>query len=639
MGRGAPKLAAVLIALSTLLSGCASQGAALRPIRSTTLPHPVSFKATAQTPARAQALPPLAPLIQKTSLVQYPMLMQVQMVGPYGGWAIEQLLHGTAVARTQDGGVHWTTVYVTPYPALQLSAVDMQTAYVLLSGCSGASCAATELMATHNGGTTWSLAYTSQNFSGKALSFPTSSIGYVAGLVPSPSGTRSGHLWATQDGGQTWTEYPIPCDTSSLTLSFPTQTLGWLLCGGASSSGMQGKALFRSVDGGAHWALVSSVALPQSSTSGPFATTTGLPLTGFVHTIVFQDAQQGWMGLDRGGIYATTDGGVHWRPIWQPPFAPGADDAFSVGFTDALHGWVLYGEGPPLSTTSNGGKTWTVVYPPLSPSTSLSFSNAQQGLAAGWVYDGTLILSTQDGGAQWTMVARAPVAISNLAVVGPRTFLVLGQNALYRTEDAGATWAAFPPPPGYYPADLGMQNALAGFLVAYKPGAGRALFSTTDGGAHWQPMPTPFSPAAVAVSPGGSVSVVGPASQSGVWQHVFDGRMQEITLSPGVPYLWRLSGSQWWPTAIPGWKKNQAAPTGLRTGPGGLVWMWSQTDLWLSGNSGATWQEIPFGDRISISDVSFTDPLHGWLLTTSNDVYATSDGGQTWREVSGSPTY
>ncbi len=627
----------MLLALSTLLAGCASQGTSprLHPQATPTAPK----AQTPLTPEISDALPPLSPVTQKTALVQHPMLTQVQMVGPYGGWAIEQLLHGMAVARTEDGGRHWTTLYVTPHPAIQLSAADMQTAYVLLSACSGSNCSATQLMATHDGGATWQSVYAAQGFEAKAVSFVSPSVGYVAGTVPASAGAPRGDLLATQDAGQVWTEHPLPCDSTSMALSFPTAAQGWLLCGGPSGPGVQGKALFHTLDGGANWSLVSSVSLPQSPPSGPIVPGIGVPLTGFVHTLFFRSAQQGWMGLDRGGIYETTDGGVHWHPVWQPPFAPGADDAFSVGFTDALHGWVLYGEGPPLSTTSDGGRTWTIVYPPLSPATSISFSSTQDALAAGWVYDGTLILSTTDGGVQWTMAARAPVDISSLTVVGPSTFLVLGQNALYRTEDGGATWAASPPPQGYYPASIGMLNADVGYLAAYKPGAGRALFSTTDGGELWQPLPTPFSPAAVAVSGNGSVLAVGPASQHGIWQHVFNGTMQEIGLSPGVPYLWRLSGGHWWPVRIPGWHRGQAPLTGLRVGQSGLVWMWSQTQLWLSTNGGASWQEMRFGDRLSISDVSFTDPLHGWILSAGNNVYATSDGGQTWREIAGSPTY
>ncbi len=626
-------LAALLIALSAALSGCASQSATPR---SHPRPAPPARAAASLRPAFAGSLQAMDPIVISGTLVQYPLLTDVQMVGPYGGWAIEQLLHGTAIARTTDAGRHWTTLYVTPNPAVELSASSMQTAYALLSVCKHQTCTSTQVVATKNGGATWQSVYSAQGFAGKSISFVSPSVGYVGGTVRAAGGTRFGDLLATADGGQTWTQYPMPCGTQIFALSFPTPLDGFLLCGGQAGSGMQAKSLYRTTDGGVHWALVASVLLPAPA--GAAAPGGALPLSGTVRSLFFLSTLDGWMGLDRGGIYATTDGGATWHPVWQPPFAPGADNAFSVGFSDPLHGWLLYGEGPPLATTEDGGRTWTIVYPPLSPATALTFLSPLDGVGAGWAYDGTLILTTSNGGQSWQMSGRAPVQISDLAVVGPRTYLVLGQNTLYRSEDGGLTWAAAAAPPGYYPAALGMLNADTGYLVAYKPGAGRTLFATVDGGETWQAVPAPFSPVAVAVSSGGGVMAVGTATEREVFVHGFGGDMQAISLSPGTPYLWLQRGGAWCPVAIPHWSQGQALPLGLRSGPGGLLWMWSPTHLWLSTNQGATWEPMAFGDQLAISDVSFSDAQHGWILAGSS-VYATSDGGQTWREISGSPTY
>ena len=635
MKHSARRLTAVLALAAIALAGCTNHAS----LRRTQPPAAVKVATKAPPqPATVAASPTLAPDVVRAALVEHPLLTDVQMVSPSSGWAIEQLLHGTAVARTSDGGRNWTTVYVTPAPATALSAANMATVYVMLSSCANQSCSATELAVTHDGGVTWSIAYSGQGFNGAALSFVTSSIGYVGGTVVSTSGAQRGDLLVTGDGGQVWTDYALPCDTGSMALSFQSAADGWLLCGGPTGTDMQAKSLYRTLDGGAHWSLVTAVSLPQGPSPSSIAGSNSLPLSGLVRSMYFRSGQQGWIGLDRGGVFETTDAGSSWHAVWQPPFAPGADDAFSVGFTDPSHGWLLYGEGPPLSTTSDGGRTWTVVYPPLSPSAALSFGSSSTGIGAGWVYDGTLILSTSDAGVHWTMAARAPVQISGLAVVAPGSYVVLGQDALYRTEDGGATWAAALPPSGYYPAALGMRNADVGYLVAYKPGRGRSLFSTADGGSSWIAVPTPFSPSAVGVDTGGRTIAVGTAAQRAIWQRGWDGKLQEISLTPGTPYLWFAAGTGWWPVRVPHWKKGQPTPVGLVTGPNGLVWMWSQTTLWLSTNDGASWQTFSFGDRLAISDVSFTDALHGWLLAGRN-VYSTTNGGRTWREISGSVTY
>jgi photosystem II stability/assembly factor-like uncharacterized protein len=116
---------------------------------------------------------------------------------------------------------------------------------------------------------------------------------------------------------------------------------------------------------------------------------------------------------NRDVIVATTDGGANWRVQYtgSGPDSEGAIGYFAVACTDALHGWVV-GLGGTILATTNGGRTWNSQRSGTKTNLhDVAFTDAKHGIAVGanvegddpmaGKLDGSIILSTTDGGATW----------------------------------------------------------------------------------------------------------------------------------------------------------------------------------------------------------------------------------------------
>jgi hypothetical protein len=140
---------------------------------------------------------------------------------------------------------------------------------------------------------------------------------------------------------------------------------------------MSPKTIYRTQDGGQQWTEVATTGtLPAKSHRS------GLPTVGFVHTLFFASQSDGWIGVDRGGYWRTTDGGATWHYAWSSAFRIGSDRAPSVGMLGTGFGWAV--EANPffgtadhaptaLYVTTDKGNHWREVYPPppaIRPSSS-----------------------------------------------------------------------------------------------------------------------------------------------------------------------------------------------------------------------------------------------------------------------------
>jgi len=596
-----------------------------------------AIKPAVLAPPAAGSLGAFTAKVVHATFPQRPALLSVQMDSATRGFGILQLLHGTAVASTADGGSTWTTLRVTKQAAVQVQSPATNTAVVLENGCGHGACNETAVEATANGGRTWRTIFGSSRFAAASLSFPSADVGFISGAMQEASTTLGG-LYATTDGGLHWTLRALPCapagSTPSQSIAFLDAQRGFLLCGGAAVGGQQSKTFYATTDGGRSWAPVAAALSGQLSTQG-------LPVTGYVHSMFFENQQVGFIGLDRGGVFMTRDGGRLWQAVFGPPLPTAQGQAFSVGFSDAEHGWLLAGDGPPLYTTSDGGLTWQLVYPTLSPSNAVSFLDAEVGYGAGWTYDGTTVLRTLDGGATWAAMGDAPVALSTIEVLGPDTLVGLGEDALYTSLDGGASWQEEPFARGWYPAALGMQNQSSGWVIGYNPASGRVLFRTGDAGWTWQQIATPFEPAAVVPEGGDVVLAVGVPNIDALYLSPDEQHRVPELLTAQTPYLWRSidGGNDWRPRALPGWTPAQGLPTGMRIGAHGLVWLWSGTSIWLSADGGVTLERIAFQAVGGIADVSFVSASSGWLLTTGGSLYMTQDGGRIWQQIASSVSF
>lgn len=247
-----------------------------------------------------------------------------------------------------------------------------------------------------------------------AVQFVTPQQGWIAGTA--------GTLLSTEDGGVHWTLQESGTTQDLRGLAFVNNQVGWVV-------GNRGTIL-STKDGGKHW---------SARRQGAVA----------LHKVFFVSEQEGWIGGDEGTLLYTKDGGKNWDKTNLSAVWPIA----GIYFINSKTGWVL--EGGRVHRTTDRGARWKTTLLPLpdlppsgferrvipreertySERGGLVFFNDQKGWAA---FQSNAVFSTEDGGATW---ARAPLDfwVSNMAFADEKTGCV-GSSTILCTEDGGKTW-------------------------------------------------------------------------------------------------------------------------------------------------------------------------------------------------------
>jgi photosystem II stability/assembly factor-like uncharacterized protein len=163
-------------------------------------------------------------------------------------------------------------------------------------------------------------------------------------------------LIRTDDGGTTWTTLAIPCRGFA---GMPVATRDgvhiWLVCPSQPGAGSQAKSVFTSGDGGSTWTLRAQTDPPGLAGQ--------ITISGYAKLIALASNSSGFLAMDRGDLYRSTDGGATWSAVG---IAQGEGFFSSMQFVDSTHGWVA-GETAGvdccmgLYRTVDGGLKWTVV--------------------------------------------------------------------------------------------------------------------------------------------------------------------------------------------------------------------------------------------------------------------------------------
>ncbi|MBI1855580.1 MAG: hypothetical protein HYR93_06915 [Chloroflexi bacterium] len=313
--------------------------------------------------------------------------------------------------------------------------------------------------------------------------------------------------------------------------------------------GITDTQIVRTDDGGVTWYDVSP---------------SGVGSLGYAATFDFLDSQRGWVVIAdssdplKGTMVRTTDGGATWTTI-PVPFSGG-----DIQFLDANNGWVMASLGVGAGSmgvavfqTTDGGSTWTQTY-----TNDPNQQGAGDSLPLGGLKDGITALDMQN------------------AWVGGVTYAP-GVVYLYKTSDAGRSWALNPAPipAGYEQAEFEtIGPKFVSSIDAYLPvhissqnGVLLAVYASHDGGANWALTPT-------MIPQGGTLDFVSP-KDGFVW-------------NAAAFYVTR-DGAQTW-TIIP--------------------------------------PDVAFGD--SFAGMDFVNATTGFVLTNdvsgARNLYKTTDGGATW---------
>ena len=173
---------------------------------------------------------------------------------------------------------------------------------------------------------------------------PTHAFAFVS--KPTSTGV-SAELVATANAGKSWSRLDDPCASLDIEvrLSAPSAEVVWMGCGSVPSAGNQDKAVFRSDDGGVSWHKVWNGVVYQDETI----------MTGYMSSLVAVNSAQAYLGLGRGPLLETTNGGATWTTA--VPHVGGSGGVEQVDALNADDVWALIGSGGMWGTTD--GTSWS----------------------------------------------------------------------------------------------------------------------------------------------------------------------------------------------------------------------------------------------------------------------------------------
>jgi photosystem II stability/assembly factor-like uncharacterized protein len=240
------------------------------------------------------------------------------------------------------------SVYTAPGSPATVQPMD---AVQFVSARQGWVAGAGRVLATGDGGSTWTTQYTG---SAKLyqVDFTDAEHGWAIG---------TNALLRTTDGGATWTALAEPQCQDIESVHFVTPDLGYAVAGGAQvwlSGGVPaavgGGQLLRTTDGGSYWARVA-----------------GAPAQA--QTACFSGAADGFVGTP-GKVWHTTDGGASWSLAFtEPPESSGvhppAPDTTVLECAGGNAAWVLFlgygaalGHAPYMAYATQDARNWRVLF-------------------------------------------------------------------------------------------------------------------------------------------------------------------------------------------------------------------------------------------------------------------------------------
>lgn len=337
------------------------------------------------------------------------------------------------------------------------------------------------------------------------------------------------------------------------------------------------------------------------------------------HSIDFIDENTGWMiegayQSDNQGsrLLMTQDGGMHWEKTELN------DMTFDrIKFVNKTTGWAIARiEGKTASgtqtytlrilKTQDGGENWDVQWENEADSASgscLWFENTTRGYAL----VGGKLLSTRDGGKQWSTV---PLGLENFAP----------QNMSFTGVDKGWLIGEIEEKPNSPSSDQNKDTRLV-------------VLGTTDGGKQWRKQ---FE-RTYTYGPVGSIDINFVNATTG-WFLTSD-----MATWNGDLYYTANAGQDW--RKINQIKCVRPAPTQLEFITPDLGWIplemgagGGSGGLMLTRDGGKNFEIIDsFGEMSSISEVDFISREQGWAignaLSYGEYVIHTTDGGKTWTQV------
>ena len=187
------------------------------------------------------------------------------------------------------------------------------------------------------------------------------------------------------------------------------------------------------------WAMCDRNQIFFSSDQGQSWTKAAVATDVKLRSILFLDANRGFIAGDEGTVLLSEDGGRQWKKLTVP-----AQQHLTDIFFSGQSGWISGYSGTVLAT-KDGGNTWTKQSAGVAQALdSVFFADPTHGCAVGW--GGTIVI-TSDGGATWKPIktAGAQWSLTSVSFKDVNNGWAVGMfGQILRTRDAGTTWTVVP---------------------------------------------------------------------------------------------------------------------------------------------------------------------------------------------------
>ncbi len=345
-----------------------------------------------------------------------------------------------------------------------------------------------------------------------------------------------------------------------------------------------------------------------------------------IEQVWMTSAAHGWAMGAPGVIWSTTDGGRRWQNV-SPPHAPAPGALVVRSFRDAW--WAAANrQGVRIYRTQNAGRTWASTELP-GPAFPAGWRLSQHALALGRPGTAYLLVApnwygkagsppatpdtlwvTHDGGMRWTRRVLSGftggVEDAGRLYPGPGGTLLLesaGHHQVWRSSDGGRHWTAV------RVRGAGAGARLVGHPMFFGEGAGASGLWLAATGASGAPVSQDTTDVLVSSTGGAS------------W-------ISTMTVQGFSPVLAALSPTSWAGVANDPARSGTTGPAGQYFDSGthqGAIAQWSETLV----------PHLPSAARIQQLD--FLDRQNQWVLVDvggTNELWASTDGGRTWSDVS-----
>ncbi|MHB8852931.1 MAG: YCF48-related protein [Ignavibacteriaceae bacterium] len=357
--------------------------------------------------------------------------------------------------------------------------------------------------------------------------------------------------------------------------------------------------------------------LLKSTDQGLTWDTLWIGLKSEINKIAFNDDSVGWMSDSYYPctILKTTNGGKDW--VTQKVL----DNYFMIYDLFELNSesvYILTNVG--LIKSTNSGTDWEVINVDLGY-LSKFFSHDKNN---GFIYGYSTFFRTSNSGNSWTNVdSSIKEDLISTDFINVSNGLALSRNGIYKTTDGGHNWVnKFSDPiNSNSPNGMVMTNDSDGWAIP----AWDKIYKTTDSGETWNEIyisnkESYYNGIAFYNENLGLIYSISEETTP----HVFEARYRLVTTD---------GGKNWSRIEIDSNTQTSYFDKVKFVDPQHL-WALNRNALWLSKDTARTWKKM-FGESNFIGTYSFDfyDTLHGVFTESSYNAFITTDGGQTWKQI------